>query len=195
MESVNQFSKDLQHELVNGYDISDIKLAYQAGLLDPNFVTTEAARHGYSQLLKWVVVQGAPLHVKIATSAALHGDMKVVTWLDKVKCPVDWTVCAWAGLGGHLEVLQHYREKKCEWNKWATANAARHNHRETFQWAYENDCPVSEDASRFAAVGGHIDMLKYIREIGHLNVELAEKTAIKHRQYDTIAWLKTLKEE
>ena len=72
-----------------------------------------------------------------------------------------WQV-AWTN---KLELLKWMREeKKCEWNEWTIIVAARQGNLEMVKYCVANRCTVTADACAFAALEGHLECLKYLRE-------------------------------
>ena len=66
-----------------------------------------------------------------------------------------------------LELLKWAREeKKCDWDGWTITVAAFKGNREMVKYCVANDCPINEGACADAAVNGHLEILKYLREEG-----------------------------
>ena len=64
-----------------------------------------------------------------------------------------------------LELLKWAREeKKCKWNVRTINRAAEQGNLEMVKYCVANECSINEWASAFAASGGHLECLKYLRE-------------------------------
>jgi hypothetical protein len=56
------------------------------------------------------------------------------------------------------------RAEKFPWDERTCRYAAWGGHLEVLKWARENDCPWDERTCMFAAKGGHLEVLKWARE-------------------------------
>ena len=64
-----------------------------------------------------------------------------------------------------LELLKWAREeKKCEWDRRTITPAARQGNLEMVKFCVANECPIDAHACAFAASGGQLEVLKYLRE-------------------------------
>ena len=64
-----------------------------------------------------------------------------------------------------LELLEWAREeKKCEWDEDTIRTAAEQGNLEMVKYCVANECPVDEWACAGAALYGHLECLKYLRE-------------------------------
>jgi len=91
-----------------------------------------------------------------------------IAWEHKSLWPSDWdetTFCREVARTNKLELLKWAREEKeCEWD-WRTINtAARQGNLEMVQYCVANECPIDSMACKFAADGGQLECLKYLRE-------------------------------
>jgi hypothetical protein len=65
-----------------------------------------------------------------------------------------------------LELLKWAREeKKCEWNVGTINEAAYQGNLEMVKYCVANECPIDTIACENAASGGHLECLKYLREV------------------------------
>ena len=55
-------------------------------------------------------------------------------------------------------------EKKCEWDEGTILPAAGQGNLEMVKYCVANECPVDWRACAFAALNGHLECLKYLRE-------------------------------
>ena len=64
-----------------------------------------------------------------------------------------------------LELLKWAREeKKCRWDIWTIRTAAEQGNLEMVKYCVANECPIDEFACAYAALKGHLEVLKYLRE-------------------------------
>jgi len=64
-----------------------------------------------------------------------------------------------------LELLKWAREeKKCKWDGRTIQAAARQGNLEMVKYCVANKCPVNDYACAYAADGGHLEIIKYLRE-------------------------------
>ncbi|CAL6331594.1 unnamed protein product [Bathycoccus prasinos] len=64
-----------------------------------------------------------------------------------------------------LELLKWIREeKKCEWDEDTINAAVRQGNLEMVKYCIANECPIDEMACAYAALNGHLEVLKYLRE-------------------------------
>ena len=64
-----------------------------------------------------------------------------------------------------LELLKWAREEKeCEWNSRTINLAAVQGNLEMVKYCVANECPIDESACAAAAIGGHLEVLKHLRE-------------------------------
>ena len=64
-----------------------------------------------------------------------------------------------------LDLLKWIREeKKCKWDVGTINTAAEHGNLEMVKYCVANECPIGEYACAFAALLGHLEVLKYLHE-------------------------------
>jgi len=64
-----------------------------------------------------------------------------------------------------LELLEWAREeKKCKWDHNTINTAAKQGNLEMVKYCVANECPIDEWACACAAINGHLEVLKYLRE-------------------------------
>ena len=78
----------------------------------------------------------------------------------------DETYFCWnVALTNKLELLKWAREEKeCEWNSRTINRAAVQGNLEMVKYCVANECPIDESACAAAAIGGHLEVLKHLRE-------------------------------
>jgi len=91
-------------------------------------------------------------------------------WEHKSLWPSYWDetwFCREVARTNNLELLKWAREeKKCEWD-WRTIQAAaEQGNLEMVKYCVANECHIDEYACAYAALNGHLECLKYLREEG-----------------------------
>ena len=92
-----------------------------------------------------------------------------IAWENKSLWTSDWddeTCFSYhVALTNKLELLKWAREeKKCEWDEGTILPAAGQGNLEMVKYCVANECPVDKEACAFAALNGHLECLKYLRE-------------------------------
>ena len=73
--------------------------------------------------------------------------------------------CSRVAKTNKLDVLKWIREKKkCEWSAGTINRAAEHGNLEMVKYCVANECPIDAFACANAALEGHLECLKYLRE-------------------------------
>ena len=89
-------------------------------------------------------------------------------WENKSLWPYWWdeTYFCWrVAQTNKLELLKWAREEKeCEWNSRTINLAAVQGNLEMVKYCVANECPIDESACAAAAIGGHLEVLKHLRE-------------------------------
>jgi len=88
------------------------------------------------------------------------------TLSDKQGIKMDETYfCGRVALTNKLELLKWAREeKKCEWDRWTIIAAAEQGNLEMVKYCVVNECSIDREACANAALGGHLEVLKYLHE-------------------------------
>ena len=96
-----------------------------------------------------------------------------------------------------LELLKWAREvKHCEWNEWTINKAAYKGNLEMLKYCFSNGCPCDEEqAYEQAAIGGHLDCLRFLVDKVKPSRDTEGKAAIQASGYGRINILKYLVEE
>ena len=92
-----------------------------------------------------------------------------VVWENRSLWPRDWDeeayFCRRVAQTNKLELLKWAREEKeCEWNVWTISAAAYKGNLEMVKYCVANECPIDEGACAYAALNGHLECLRYLRE-------------------------------
>jgi hypothetical protein len=89
-----------------------------------------------------------------------HKSLWTSGWWEKEK-----VFCWQVARTNKLELLKWAREEKeCEWDAGTIHAAARQGNLEMVKYCVENRCTVTADACANAALSGHLECLKYLRE-------------------------------
>ena len=90
-------------------------------------------------------------------------------WENKSLWPSDWDdekwFCSRVAETNKLELLKWAREeKKCKWDEGTINRAAEKGNLEMVKYCVAKKCPINRWACAEAAVNGHLECLKYLRE-------------------------------
>ena len=90
-------------------------------------------------------------------------------WEDRTLWPDDWDdetwFCSDVAKTNKLELLRWAREEKgCEWDEWSIVEPAKQGNLEMVKYCVANECPIDEHACAYAALYGHLEILKYLHE-------------------------------
>ena len=96
-----------------------------------------------------------------------------------------------------LEFLKWAREvKQCEWDEWTITVAADVDNLEMLQYCFSNGCPCDEEKScEQAAIGGHLDCLRFLFDKVRPSRDMEEDAAISAAAYGRINIVKYFVEE
>ena len=134
-----------------------------------------AAVSGHLRVLQWLHLgQGCSWRSNLCDLAAKHGHLKVVSWLVKQGCPltcdVAKDVAKSAALCGNLKMLQWVLEYEKE---------------------HQKESSLSEALLAFAAQGGHIAVVKWLRSQGCPWDSNACASAVAGKRFGMLMWLRT----
>jgi hypothetical protein len=130
-----------------------------------------AAEGGHLAVLKYVRSEGCEWDVaSIACYAAKSGSIEAVEWLRQQQdIVIDAEVLAWAAGAGQTATCAHLRSTGCDWDTAACSEAALHGHLDTLRWLREHGCPWHvSDVCDNAAANGFPDVLDYVIEQGEV---------------------------
>jgi len=89
-------------------------------------------------------------------------------WENKSLWPRGWDAtwfCCRVAETNKLELLKWAREEKeCEWDERTISSAVEQGNLEMVKYCVANKCPINVWACANAASGGHLEILKYLRE-------------------------------
>ena len=96
-----------------------------------------------------------------------------------------------------LEFLKWAREvKQCKWDKMTINMAARKGNLEILKYCFSNGCPCDEEKScEQAAIGGHLDCLRFLFDKVRPSRDMEEDAAISAAAYGRINIVKYFVEE
>jgi hypothetical protein len=72
-----------------------------------------------------------------------------------------------AALNGHLNLMKHMKKNyNYKWSEFTCPEAAKGGHLEVLKWLKEGGCSLEKETCEMAAAGGHLEILKWSRENG-----------------------------
>jgi hypothetical protein len=130
-----------------------------------------AARHGYKELVMWLIEQGFESDLNSATAAATAGSIDLLGYFSHL-----WSAHVYtkAAEKGHLALLQWAKEKaETYYNTWPKSKmfpaAAKCDNVELYQWLFDQKFPFEEETSFINALQkGHFKFIKFARSKGSI---------------------------
>jgi hypothetical protein len=168
------------------------------------FISDEAALGGQLKILKWV--SGLKIKVKcfcvagITTfkNAAKKGNIKILKWLQKeFYCDVEGlsgyftrAVCDTAALFGHLDVLKWAKKNNYIFSVRTSLNAAHGGYLDILKFI-EIECGTTFGwvVCSGAALGGHLEVLKWARQNGYPWGDKTSSNASESGHFGLLKWL------
>lgn len=122
----------------------------------------------YPELVRWMIVNGAPMNEDIIRYYANDNNLEVIKFLKEQGCPIplDADLITTAAESGNLEFIKWLKLNGCPWNYRAISRAAENGHLETVVWLVQNDCPLHQEAMGWARKNGHLHISEWIRMYG-----------------------------
>mmetsp|Transcript_25912 Transcript_25912/g.45686 ORF Transcript_25912/g.45686 Transcript_25912/m.45686 type:complete len:878 (-) Transcript_25912:91-2724(-) len=111
----------------------------------------------------------------MSSDAARFGHMDIVKWLHEIGGAWGRWTCQHAAESGRLDILRYAHENGCDWTSpreeplsyHIISCAAKGGNLDCLKYVYENSaCELGEYAAMYAAEGGHLDCLKYLHQNG-----------------------------
>ena len=126
----------------------------------------EVAKTNKLELLKWAREEKkCEWNERTIYMAAKQGNLEMVKYCVVNECPIDTYTCACAAHSGHLECLKYLREEaKATWDSRTADEAAKNGHLHILEYLVERKYDKYISACWYAAMKGHLDCLKYLRE-------------------------------
>jgi len=149
------------------------------------------------EILRWENDSPKRFVGRTGVKAAKGGHLKLLQWAMANDFPVGKPTIAAAAKGGHLDIIKWLVERGCEWDEWALESAANRGHLDVIQWlveAHPNDVlSRSEFITLCAAEGGHLHVLKRLREKG-VPLALPEvfSISLQNGQLEVAKWLREI---
>jgi hypothetical protein len=129
----------------------------------------QVARTNILELLKWArEVKKCKWDQCTIIEAARSGHLEMLKYCVANNCRTDPYACECAAQNGHLECLKHlHEEAKAPWDWRVASEAAKNNHLHILEYLVHRkyDKFDSTFPCRYAAKYGHLDCLKYLREV------------------------------
>ena len=203
----------LQWAIDNGWDPKETSAhtidTYYIGngfaFVDPEHtskVCDAAAGEGHLSVLEWLIENDCEYTVVTYAKAAEGGHIEVFKCLNANGLSTDFpaefesSMHMAAARGGHIEMLQYLRgDGLCgPWNDDTFENAAEFGQLKVLQFLHDNECPWSQCTCYYAAYGGHIEVLEWLRSIDDYpwrTDEVAAGAAIQGHLH-VLQWLKAM---
>ena len=131
-----------------------------------------AAKGGQIELLRWwKFEEKLPWESELENGtlcniAVRERNVELLSWLmTEAECVWDSNTCNYAATHGSLPVFKLLWEEGAEWSSQVSLHAAKMGHIDILRYIVEQelDGVVYEDTCAAAAVGGHLDVLKWLR--------------------------------
>jgi len=165
--------KSKLYEAIKNDDLESVKILLQRGFYN-DYPLRKAARYGHLEVVKYLLEQGADLHVDNdypLRKAARYGHLEVVKYLLEQGADLhvdnDYPL-RYAAENGHLEVVKYLLEQGADLH------------------AGDND------ALRWAALRGHLEIVKYLVEQGadlHAENDWALRLAARNSHLEVVKCL------
>ncbi|AGO85343.1 Ankyrin repeat domain containing protein [Pandoravirus salinus] len=150
-----------------------LRFAHEKGTRWGRDTCAAAARGGHLEVLKYAHERGCAWDHSTCAAAAKGGHLACLQYAHTYGCPwYERTVLQKAGKYGRLDCLRWAVEHGCriDNNPFATVilcDAARRGHLDVVSYLVNDTaCPLSACAAEAAADGGHLDVLRCLREAG-----------------------------
>jgi hypothetical protein len=172
-------------------DLEELKRMHEHGfpLFEPespnhlfnyNYCTTFAAQNGHLDCLRYAHEVGCEWNIHTTEQAAEYGHLHCLQYAHENGCEWNgWTI-AQAAKNGHLDCLRYAHENGCEWHINTARDAAEFGHLDCLRYAIENGCPNDHSVRlpAYAAAGGKLNVLIYLKEIGIFQQVLSSNQTI-----------------
>ena len=177
-------------------DLDSLKLCVEHNCPWDFQTCVTAARSGFFDMLKWAVANGCPLHAKVCEAAARGGHFDILMWLRENGCDMDITTAATAAETGRKDIIQWAIETQgLAWAKEICDGAALGGHIDLIKWLLEQGCPWDDTVCQKASGGGHLQTLMWCVENGRtMNVSRCLYAASSCGTYkkDIVQWIVSL---
>lgn len=164
----NFILKDLSN-ICESYLLEDEQIYYKNewNNFDKNKVCDIAAENGWLDLLMWAQNNEYPHDCRTFLLASEHGHLSILKWSFDNGLQEEWVprMSTIAAKNGHLEIVKllfTISPHLC--NEWTCSYAAMFGHIEILKWLINNGCPYDEFTYKYAAQFGYLEILKWIRE-------------------------------
>jgi hypothetical protein len=130
------------------------------------------ARSGYLDLVRWCYEHGCPWdNVRLVNRyAAESGNVELMAWaLQKSRTRLTEFEMQAAAAKGHTAMCQYLHAQQCPWNYSCTRDAAAGGHIDLLRWLVNIGCSDAPyDLCTAAVKGGSIEVLEYLQQEGFL---------------------------
>lgn len=132
-------------------------------------VLNAAATGGNVNILEWIHTIGREIPLESARTAAFHGHVEVLSWMNEhglIEAKGAPWISESAASGGRINVLDWFFDNGFIVDARAVIeNGAVEGHKSVLVWAREHGIELDQDACAYAAWGGQLPLLQWLREI------------------------------
>lgn len=131
----------------------------------------EAAQCGSKEILEWLYDHGCQITYQVIAHAASGGHLDIVKWLHE-KCPSNNSyVMNFAVEANQFEVVEWLFDNDYKTDKWTMGQAACQGNLDMMKYLrYTRQCShdmsIFNDTMMRAAIGGHIEVIKWLVKNG-----------------------------
>lgn len=152
-----------------------------------------AAEKGQLEILQWLHELGCDFSSeRFCTAAAKSGHLDVVRWLPSVGCDWKDSTFAWAVKGDHVKVVKYMIDNGFKMADWTIDGAAQWGSMDTLQLLHSMNFKFNnnDDVISNAAFGGHLNIIRWALNLGVCLTYRPCYYAAAGGQLDTLKWLR-----
>jgi len=144
-----------------------LKYCFEHGCPLDDYTAVCAAHNGHLGCLKFLIEDAkVDWYDQMACAAAEGGHLEILRYCaSKKECQMtsNANVMIFAAFGGHIGCVNYLHQIGVPWSKEVPIYASQAGKIEILERIHELGCPLNEDACSEAALHGHLDLLKFLR--------------------------------